>query len=1381
MFERNIFKISFIALMIAIFAMGATLLSVQAVQAATDCSLVTEIPQTECQSLLDLYNSTNGASWTINTGWNVDNTPCSWKGVACSGAHVTNLDLNTNQLSGAIPNLNLPNLTYLDLYNNQLSGAIPDFNLPNLTYLRLSTNQLSGAIPNFNLPKLAQLYLSYNMLSGAIPNFNLPNLTHLYLYTNQLSGAIPDFNLPNLTYLDLNTNKLSGTIPNFNMPNMTHLRLEDNQLSGTIPNFNMPNMTFLWLKNNQLSGTIPNFNMPNLTSLDLGGNQLSGTIPDFNLPNLTSLTLGGNQLSGTIPNFNMPKMTSLWLTDNQLTGTIPNFNMPNLTSLWLAANQLSGTIPNFNLPKMTSLNLASNQLSGTIPNLNFASMTTITLVSNCGLTAFDTAQATVLNSKDPNWQTLNPVCAGASNPTITAISPASGLTAGGTNVTITGTGFVAGSTSVKIGGVAATGVTVTNPTSLTCTTPAGTAGAKDVVVTVTGAAAAATLSSGFTYAPPTVSKLAVTGITNSINVGATSNVTVTAQDGSGITVTDYTGTIYFTSTDTGATFPASYTFIATDNGVHTFTGGVKFATAGSQTVTATDTTTATITGSQTVMVNFIPTPTISNVAPPSGMIAGGTTVTITGTNFIAGSTSVTIGGVAATGVTVTSPTSLTCTTPAGTAGAKDVEVTVTGAAAAATLSSGFTYMPCTTAASFTADSMSGYAPLTVQFNAAGSSSDVNTYSWDFGDSQTGTGIAPQYLFTKVGTFTVTLTVTGNCTVSSQKTIQVMVTDRPNKPVPLTPANNFTSISLTPTLTVDKNYVSPVNAALAKTRWQIASSNFTNIVYDVINSQNLFSIWIPDYILIPNTQYWWRVQFIDNQGISSDWSDVFTFTTVQSNPEDSNNNNMPDSQEVSTDASSLCAKSPKNGVVVCIKSSGVKPTGLKWISANTLPAAPSGVTFPADLFTFRAATSTAGDTITVTMTFSYALPANARCYKYNQISQWLDYANTVTISTDRKTVVMTLTDGATGDSDGIANGIIVDPVGFTYTANDSFAVLFQAGIGGTVSGAVSQMVGKGGNSTAVTAVPNAGYQFAGWTGTGGFTSMANPLIVTNVTGTMTIAANYTPYYYEPYYEPTVIPTPTPVPTPTPTPVPTPTPTPVPTPTPTPVPTPTPTPVPTPTPTPVPTPTPTPVPTPTPTPVPTPTPTPVPEPQPLVMDIPCLNKDGNYFKSKLKKYTPSDSEKGELNFSDSEIAFWEMTDWSNTDKSLPCGKWGGDGFNFAFPGKGIFEFHRDSNGPYVLGFYWKQNPPAAPVVPSDVKATAGDGQVTISWNSIIDADSYIVWYKFSGSDWMSTGEISDASKTITGLTNGTVYSFAVQAKNYIGTSRYSVEVSATPESK
>jgi hypothetical protein len=59
----------------------------------------------------------------------------------------------------------------------------------------------------------------------------------------------------------------------------------------------------------------------------------------------------------------------------------------------------------------------------------------------------------------------------------------------------------------------------------------------------------------------------------------------------------YTGTIHFTSTDTGATLPADYPFVAGDNGMQSFTGGVTLVTAGNRTVTATDTATSTITGS----------------------------------------------------------------------------------------------------------------------------------------------------------------------------------------------------------------------------------------------------------------------------------------------------------------------------------------------------------------------------------------------------------------------------------------------------------------------------------------------------------------------------------------------------------------------------------------------------------------------------------------------------------------------------------------------------------------------------------------------------------------------------------------------------------------
>lgn len=65
--------------------------------------------------------------------------------------------------------------------------------------------------------------------------------------------------------------------------------------------------------------------------------------------------------------------------------------------------------------------------------------------------------------------------------TVTSISPATGLAAGGTNVTIKGTGL-AGVEGVTFDGAAATNVKVVDDSTVTCTTPAGTAGPADVVV-----------------------------------------------------------------------------------------------------------------------------------------------------------------------------------------------------------------------------------------------------------------------------------------------------------------------------------------------------------------------------------------------------------------------------------------------------------------------------------------------------------------------------------------------------------------------------------------------------------------------------------------------------------------------------------------------------------------------------------------------------------------------------------------------------------------------------------------------------------------------------------------------------------------------------------
>jgi hypothetical protein len=80
---------------------------------------------------------------------------------------------------------------------------------------------------------------------------------------------------------------------------------------------------------------------------------------------------------------------------------------------------------------------------------------------------------------------------------VSRVSPTSGTTAGGTPVTITGTGFLAGAT-VAFGTTAATSVTVASSTTITATAPAHAAGAVSVAVKNTDAQTG-TLNNGYTY------------------------------------------------------------------------------------------------------------------------------------------------------------------------------------------------------------------------------------------------------------------------------------------------------------------------------------------------------------------------------------------------------------------------------------------------------------------------------------------------------------------------------------------------------------------------------------------------------------------------------------------------------------------------------------------------------------------------------------------------------------------------------------------------------------------------------------------------------------------------------------------------------------------
>jgi len=90
------------------------------------------------------------------------------------------------------------------------------------------------------------------------------------------------------------------------------------------------------------------------------------------------------------------------------------------------------------------------------------------------------------------------------DPVVTALSPASGPTSGGTPVTITGAGFstTAGSTTVGFGSNPASAVSCSSSTTCVATAPGAAAGTVDVIVTTLGLASAAGTPDQFSYVAP---------------------------------------------------------------------------------------------------------------------------------------------------------------------------------------------------------------------------------------------------------------------------------------------------------------------------------------------------------------------------------------------------------------------------------------------------------------------------------------------------------------------------------------------------------------------------------------------------------------------------------------------------------------------------------------------------------------------------------------------------------------------------------------------------------------------------------------------------------------------------------------------------------------
>jgi len=284
----------------------------------------------------------------------------------------------------------------------------------------------------------------------------------------------------------------------------------------------------------------------------------------------------------------------------------------------------------------------------------------VTAISPPQSTSIQTVSVTTPEGTSAPEPTNDQFTYDAPTPVVTSVAPASGPDAGGTLVTITGSGFI-GTGKVRFGTAVAARFTVVSDTVVTAVTPAQLPGPHPVYVTTAGGTniAGAALSEFRALAPVAVTT-AVTPASGPTTGGTT--VTITGTGFSGATRVAF-GAVAATSftvvsnTEITAVTPAE---VRGTRPVYVITPGGR-SSAGT---------------SGTAFTFVASAPSVTAVTPSSGPTGGGTTVTITGSGF-SGATKVAFGAVRATSFTVVSNTEITAVTPVQPAGVRPVLVTTT--------------------------------------------------------------------------------------------------------------------------------------------------------------------------------------------------------------------------------------------------------------------------------------------------------------------------------------------------------------------------------------------------------------------------------------------------------------------------------------------------------------------------------------------------------------------------------------------------------------------------------------------------------------------------------------------------------------------------------
>ncbi|MEQ9657360.1 FG-GAP-like repeat-containing protein [Fulvivirga sp.] len=319
------------------------------------------VPETDSLALVALYNSTNGSSWNKRTNWLT--SPVSyWYGITAEDGGVTEINLEDNGLSGALPPelANISTLQSLVVDGNELVGLSDLTSLPALSKFSISDNYLTFEDFEINAGKITSNTSQKPFGEIGFRTLNLgDNIT--------LNPGWADASLNNVLQWEKNSENIdAANDPTYNIPSLSNS--DEGVYILKVTNSDFPSIV---LKSNPITLSLPLLEADSLALVSLyNATQGQYWDNDDNWLNEPVNTWYGIKLKGG-------RISEIALSDNGLYGYLPEdfWQLTALELLDVSKNNLFNeggdyiTIPSDigMLSNLKHLNLSKIQLRGSLP------------------------------------------------------------------------------------------------------------------------------------------------------------------------------------------------------------------------------------------------------------------------------------------------------------------------------------------------------------------------------------------------------------------------------------------------------------------------------------------------------------------------------------------------------------------------------------------------------------------------------------------------------------------------------------------------------------------------------------------------------------------------------------------------------------------------------------------------------------------------------------------------------------------------------------------------------------------------------------------------------------------------------------------------------